>query len=82
MRTRTQYAMPTLVCLSIAASDALAQTAENAPLSKPTVLFIVCGDLNGSVEGFGGTPRRRRRTWIVSHARRRVLMTLLEGGFE
>ena len=36
-----------------------ARCVADAPSSKPNILFIICDDLNDSVEGFGGHPQTR-----------------------
>jgi hypothetical protein len=45
-------------------------------MEQPNVPFIICDDLNDSVEGMGGHPLARRPSFRKTPERRKVLAAL------
>ena len=54
MNRLTNITLTALLVAPLAASHAA-----DAPAKKPNVLLIVCDDLNGYIEGFGGHPQTK-----------------------
>ena len=52
-----KHTLPLLNALLLA--PLAASHAADAPAKKPNVLLIVCDDLNGYIEGFGGRPQSK-----------------------